>query len=72
MPSTDWKQPGQRTHSVHAGTAMKDGQAVTVRATCAPCPSYGNKADALAQCYKVADMIDFKDRLYARDIGFDL
>lgn len=57
----------------HAGTAMKDGQAVTSGGRVLAICSYGNdKADALAQCYKVADMIDFKDKNYRRDIGFDL
>ena len=55
----------------HAGTAMKDGQAVTSGGRVLAICSYGNdKADA--QCYKVADMIDFKDKNYRRDIGFDL
>ena len=57
----------------HAGTAMKDGLAVTSGGRVLAICSYGNdKADALAQCYKVADMIDFKDKNYRRDIGFDL
>ena len=57
----------------HAGTAMKDGQVVTSGGRVLAICSYGNdKAGALAQCYKVADMIDFKDKNYRRDIGFDL
>lgn len=57
----------------HAGTAMKDGQVVTSGGRVLAICSYGNdKAGALAQCYKVADMINFKDKNYRRDIGFDL
>lgn len=52
---------------------MEDGQVVTSGGRVLAICSYGNdKARALAQCYKVADMIDFKDKNYRRDIGFDL
>ncbi len=57
----------------HAGTTHKDGKTVTSGGRVLSITSLGkNKNDALAQSYANAEIIDFQDKYYRKDIGFDL
>ena len=57
----------------HSGTAMKDGSVVTAGGRVIAVSSYGvDKEAALAKSFAEAQKIEFTDRYFRRDIGFDL
>ncbi len=57
----------------HAGTAAKDGKIVTNGGRVIAVSSYGaNKDEALAQSFKNARIINYDQKYFRSDIGFDL
>ncbi len=57
----------------HAGTALRDGEVVTSGGRVIAVSSYGaTHAEALAKSMAGARQIDFRDKYFRSDIGFDL
>ena len=57
----------------HAGTTMQDGKIVTSGGRVLAISSYGSSKDeALAQSFKNAQAIQFENKYFRSDIGFDL
>jgi phosphoribosylamine--glycine ligase len=57
----------------HAGSDHKDGKTVTSGGRVIAVTSLGNsKEEAIALSYKNAGIIEFKDKYFRKDIGFDL
>jgi phosphoribosylamine--glycine ligase len=57
----------------HAGTQLRDNKVVTSGGRVISISSYGKTfKDALNTCYKNADIIEFENKHYRSDIGFDL
>ena len=57
----------------HAGTASKDGKLVTNGGRVMAVSSYGtSKAEALATSFANAQKIQFEDKYFRKDIGFDI
>jgi phosphoribosylamine--glycine ligase len=57
----------------HAGTKMENGQVVTAGGRVIAVSSYGqSKDEALRKSFEEAQKIEFTDKYFRRDIGFDL
>ena len=57
----------------HAGTALNEGKVVTAGGRVIAVSSYGkDKAEALAKSFQEAQKLNFTDKYFRSDIGFDL
>ncbi len=57
----------------HAGTKIQDGKVVTNGGRVIALSSYGSDfKEALAKSYKNAEVINYEDKYFRKDIGFDL
>lgn len=57
----------------HAGTKLEKGKVVSNGGRVIALSACGdNMQDALSKCYQNAEVIDFEDKYYRKDIGFDL
>ncbi len=57
----------------HAGTKLENGKVVTNGGRVIALSSYGTDfKKALSKCYKNTEVINFEDKNYRKDIGFDL
>ncbi len=57
----------------HAGTKLQDGKVVTNGGRVIALSSYGKSfTEALSKSYKNTDVINFEDKYFRKDIGFDL
>ena len=63
----------ENSFAFHAGTSFKNGEVCTDGGRVLAISSYGESIDqALAQSYKNAQRIDFEEKYYRKDLGFDL
>ena len=63
----------ENTIVFHSGTKQKDTDVLTNGGRVLAISSYGNTMEeALNNSYKVADQIDYKDKYFRTDLGFDL
>ena len=72
-PIQSFGQTSEDTVIFHAGTEEKEGHILTNGGRVLAVSSYGNSMEeALDKSYKRANEIEYKDKYYRKDIGFDL
>ena len=63
----------QNSFAFHAGTSIQNAEVCTDGGRVLAISSYGQSInEALSQCYKNAQLIDFDGKYYRKDLGFDL
>ena len=63
----------QNSLAFHAGTSIQNAEVCTDGGRVLAISSYGQSIDeALSNCYKNAQLIDFDGKYYRKDLGFDL